>query len=115
MNDLLKLLKGIYPDGPRKDIWDLSDKFLKLETKMQSCIFNQDYPEMQVIKICRITGTLAAMTAAFAVWTTKSEEQQQAALKIYRKRYDMLRECIGVLDEKATRARYKREGGLYAE
>ena len=114
-NDLLRLLRGTFPDGPRKDIWELSDKFLKLETRMQSCIFNPDYQELQVIKICRIAGNLAATTAAFAVWTTKDEQQQEAALKVYRKRYDILKEAAGVLDERAVRARYKREGGLYAE
>lgn len=115
MNDLLKLLKGIYPDGPRKEMWELSDKFAKIEQKLRGHIFDKNFSEAQVIKLTNLAGLLATSAANFAVWNEREDIYVSKMLALYKRKYEMLAEAARYIENHADRARLKSEGGFYAE
>lgn len=114
-NDLLKLLNGTFPDGPRKDIWDLSDKFAKIEQRLRGHIFDKNFSETQVIKLTNLAGLLSTSAANFAVWTEREDIYVSKMLALYMRKYEMLTEAARYIENHADRARWKGEGGFYAE
>lgn len=114
-NDLLRLLRGTFPDGPRKDIWELSDKFAKVEQRLRGHIFDKNFSEAQVIKLTNLAGLLATSAANFAVWTEKEDLYVSKMLALYKRKYEMLAEAARYIENRADRARLKSEGGFYAD
>ena len=114
-NLLIRLLNGSCPDGPRKDIWDLSDKFAKIEQRLRGHIFDKYFNELQVIKLTNLAGLLATSAANFAVWTEKEDLYVSKMLALYKRKYEMLVEAARYIENHADRARLKSEGGFYAE
>jgi hypothetical protein len=114
-NDLLRLLNGTFPDGPRKDVWDLSDKFAKVEQKLRGHIFDKNFSETQVIKLTNLAGLLATSAANFAIWTEKDDLYVSKMLALYKRKYETLREAARHLENMADRVRLRSEGGFYAD